>query len=163
MPARRAKMKQKKTEFIPEIPVNSDLFPRLQNISEQTGLSFYDILQKWVLQEESLIGLLQRGKENSPLQTEARQEPSRKRASGARRQKKNSNSDSPYNAEYRKTLVERAAKLKQDGMTLKKIAEIFNEEKVSTARGKGIWYPSSIIRLLKDKEEEPESEWAESE
>ena len=53
------------------------------------------------------------------------------------------------NPNYRKTLIKRAQKLKKEGMTLKKIAETFNEEKVATMSGTGNWYPSSIANLLK--------------
>jgi hypothetical protein len=38
--------------------------------------------------------------------------------------------------------------LKKEGMTLVKIAEIFNEENVQTVSGKGKWYSSSITNLL---------------
>jgi len=56
--------------------------------------------------------------------------------------------DNPY---YRKALVKRARKLKKEDMTLKKIAETFNEEKVVTVSGTGKWYSSSIAILLNSK------------
>ena len=37
------------------------------------------------------------------------------------------------------------------GITLKKIAETFNDEKVSTVSGTGKWYASSINNLMKSK------------
>ena len=45
-----------------KIQLNSDLLARLEKISEQTGLSPIDLLQKWVFQEETQIGFMQRNK-----------------------------------------------------------------------------------------------------
>ena len=33
-----------------ETPLDSDLSLRLENISKQTGLSHFDLIQKWILQ-----------------------------------------------------------------------------------------------------------------
>ena len=68
-------------------------------------------------------------------------------------QKKNSESIPPNtgNPSYRKTLIKRVQKLKKEGMTLKKIADTFNEEKVPTVSGTGKWYTSSISLLFKSK------------
>ncbi|MDR1515538.1 MAG: recombinase family protein [Synergistaceae bacterium] len=158
MPSRRATKKQATTEPFFEIPINSDFPSRLQNILEQTGLSSYDILQKWILQEESLIGFFKRSKEDFSRQAEARQGTPRKQASSVGRQKKTLNTGPRYSSSDRETLVAKAARFKEDGMTLKKIAETFNEEQMPTARGKGKWYPSSIVRLLKYKEKRTERE-----
>jgi hypothetical protein len=45
-------------------------------------------------------------------------------------------------------LAKRVKKLKKEGKTLVKIAEIFNEENLPTISGKGKWYSSSITWLL---------------
>jgi intein-encoded DNA endonuclease-like protein len=57
----------------------------------------------------------------------------------------------PNSPDYRKTLVKKTKKLKKEGMTLKQIAETFNDEKVLTLSGTGKWYASSINNLLSKK------------
>ena len=125
-----------------ELPFDSDLLLRMEKISEQTGLSSLSLLQKWILQEESLIGVIQRNKETAPKRAKAR--PDVSKSSKAVQ-------PGPGNPEYRKTLVKRALKLKKEGMTLKKVAETFNDEKVPTVSGTGKWYSSSINNLLNSK------------
>ncbi|MDR2179289.1 MAG: hypothetical protein LBP21_03180, partial [Synergistaceae bacterium] len=53
-----------------EALTNSDLLFRIEKISEQTGLNTLDLVQKWVLQEESLLGLMVHGKRNVTEQAE---------------------------------------------------------------------------------------------
>jgi hypothetical protein len=135
-----------------EIPVKSELSVRLQKISEQTGLSSHDLLQKWILQEESLIGLVQRGRNPAVKQPKAQTLPdtSPQEVSGARKQKKAAEVN-PGSPKYRQMLLKRAAKLKKEGMTLVGIAKIFNDENLQTVSGKGKWYPGSLVRLLNSK------------
>ena len=57
----------------------------------------------------------------------------------------------PKNPDYRKELAKKVEKLKKQGMTLKKIVETFNDEKILTLSGTGKWYAASIINLLKPK------------
>ena len=130
-----------------EVPVDSDLSLRMEKISEQTGLSRLSLLQKWVLQEESMIGLMQSGKRLTAGQAEASVKTGRRRTSNVKKQKETAPTK-PGNQDYRKMLAKRAKKLKKEGMTLKKIAEIFNEEQVSTVSGTGKWYTSSIAWLM---------------
>jgi transposase-like protein len=137
-----------------EVPTASDLPSRIERISEQTGLSFLNIIQKWVLQEESLIGLMQRGRNQTRVQTATEQIAVRKNTSlqedsDVRKQMQEEllevSFDSPN---YRKMLVKRAKKLRKGGMSSAKIAELFNEEKISTVTGKGKWYSSSVLWIL---------------
>jgi hypothetical protein len=129
-----------------EVPSGSDLPLRFQKISEQTGLSPLSLFQKWVLQEESLIGLIQGTKGQPSKRAKARpsvsslKEPAFKAGLP--------DVDSPN---YRKELVKIAAKLKKEGILLKKIAEIFNEEKIPTVSGSGKWYGSSVAWLLRSQ------------
>jgi hypothetical protein len=120
-----------------EAPADSDLPLRIAKISEETGLDLLDLFRKWVLQEESLIGLMQPRKVPTPAPLEIlpseREEPAKIDA------------NSPN---YRKGIVKRIKKLKKEGMTIVKIAEIFNEENLPTVSGKGKWYSSSISWLL---------------
>jgi hypothetical protein len=153
--ARKRETKSQTETISPlEIPFNSDLSARLQKISEQTGLSPHNLLQKWILQEESLIGLMRNGKEqkeHAAEPEEAQPEISRQSASASQKQKETRKADSHSGEDYRKTLTRRAMKLKEEGMTLVGIAGIFNAENLQTVSGKGKWYPSSLVRLLDAK------------
>jgi hypothetical protein len=148
-------VRRKKTEDAPriillEVPADSDLPLKITKISDQTGLSPLDLFQKWVLQEESLIGLIQRSKTQATEQAETRPVIAPQEVADLTKQEKTAeiNSDG---SNYRKTLVKRAKKLKKEGMTLVKIAEIFNEDNVPTVSGTGKWYSSSISNLLSSK------------
>ena len=63
--ARKENVKSQSETIAPETPTESallsDLRSRIEKISEQTGLDFVNLLQKWMLQEESLIGRMRYG------------------------------------------------------------------------------------------------------
>ena len=142
--ALRKNVTQEVKKIIFDMPAGSDLPLRLEKISQQTGLSHFNLIQKWILQEESLVGLMLHRKERAAQAGVSRKTATRK-PSGATQQ---AAKIVPESQNYRKTLVKRAKKLKKEGMTLKKIAETFNEEKVSTVSGTGKWHTSSINWLL---------------
>ena len=121
---------------------SADMMFRIKGIVEQTGLSPTDLFLKWIFQEESLIGLMQASKDPTSQQAEAR--PSVTKSAEAVL-------PGPGDQNYRKMLIKRALKLKKQGMSLKKIAETFNDENISTLSGTGKWYASTIINLLKPK------------
>ena len=148
MAIKRSTKNQKKATSFAKFPANSDLPARLQKISEQTGLPFNELLQKWILQEESLIGIIQRGRGQAPESAGKRSASSRKTAVALEKSAELPPHSSP---EYRKMLLNKARQLKKNGMTLKKIADTFNEENVSTVSGSGKWYSSSIANLLSSK------------
>ena len=150
MALRKNVKNQPKTGLL-EIPLNSDLLLRIERISGKTGLSSLNLFQKWVLQEESLIGLMQRNKEQAAEQTETRPSVAERKNPAAQRKRTEAVPSDPGSPGYRETLVKRAKQLKKEGMTLKKIAETFNDEKVSTVSGTGKWYASSIDNLMKSK------------
>ena len=136
-----------------EVPSCSDLSSRIENITKQTGLATADLFQKWVLQEESLIGLMQRqrGGEQTAEQTMTGSDTSEtfshsQPIPGVQKLEETVDPDSP---KYRKILIKMAKKLKKEGLTLVKIAEVFNAENVRTISCKGKWYSSSIMNLLK--------------
>ena len=131
-----------------ETPLDSDLSLRLENISKQTGLSHFDLIQKWILQEEFLIGLY--GNRRTVEKTKPPRKGVSQKAAGVKEQKNAAQTDSEGMA-YRKTLVKRIKKLKKEGMTLNKIATTFNNENVATLSGKGKWYSHSINILLNPK------------
>jgi hypothetical protein len=145
--ARKKDMENTPGTILLEVPADSDLPLRIEKISEQTGMPLLDLFQKWVLQEESLLGLMQRGKTQTTKQAETLSPTSSQQIPDVRKQEKAAQID-PNSPEYRKALVKRIQKLKKEGMTLVKIAEIFNKENVLTLSGKGKWYSSSITWLL---------------
>jgi hypothetical protein len=118
---------------------------------EQTGISPPDLFLKWVLQEETLIGVMQRNKEPMAEQAETRPDVAPQKGTAAQKKSAETIPPGPGDPNYRKTVVKRAQKLKKEGMTLKKIAETFNEEKVATVSGTGKWYSSSVANLLNSK------------
>ena len=129
-----------------KVPIYSDLSFRLEKISKQTGLSNFNLIQKWVLQEESLLGIMlykERMEQTAPSKRTVRQ----KKISGVKEQGDPAAID-PQSQAYRKALAKRVKKLKKEGMTFKKIAETFNDENISTVSGTGKWYTSSITWLL---------------
>jgi hypothetical protein len=134
------------TTVLAEVPSGSDLPLRLQKISEQTGLSPLNLFQKWILQEESFIGLIQGTKGQPSKQAKASQN-----ASSLKEPAVKADLPAVDSPNYREELIKRAARLKKEGTPLKKIAEIFNKEKIPTVSGSGKWYGSSISNLLNSK------------
>jgi hypothetical protein len=148
MAVRKKNIKSQPETTIPEIAITQDLRSRIEKISEQTGLNTPALFQKWVLQEESLIGLIQRSRNETTEQAPNQPAVVTQQVSDVQKQEEfeEINPDDPN---YRKILIKRVKKLKKEGITLVKIAEIFNEENVQTVSGKGKWYSSSITNLLK--------------
>ena len=134
-----------------EVHSGSDLPVRLEKISAQTGLSPHNLLQKWMLQEETLIGIMQSNKEAKPAQAETQPDVDPQKNTDDQRKSTEGIPSDPGSPNYRKMLIKRIQKLKKEGMTLKKIAETFNEEKVLTVSGAGKWYSSSIANLMQSK------------
>ena len=145
--ARKKAVKQASEKITLEVPVGSDLPSRLGKISKQSGLSHTDLIQKWILQEEFLIGLAKYGKEYVAAKAKKSRRAARRQIPDFEEQEETVTVEhgSPN---YRKMLAQRAKKLKKEGMTLKKIAETFNEGKVATVSGTGKWYTSSVSWLL---------------
>jgi hypothetical protein len=146
--ARRKNGEAEPQNIFLEALADNDLSLRIEKISEQTGLSPLNLFQKWVLQEESLIGLVQRSKAQTTEQVETRSQTSQQQVSDVQEQEEAPKIDTE-SPDYRKVLIKRAKKLKKEGATLVKIAEIFNEENLPTVTGRGKWYSSSITNLLK--------------
>ena len=150
MAFKRVKKNTTKTIPLLEIQPDGNLQARIEKISERTGLSTHDLFQKWILQEETLIGIIRNNKSmEEKAETSRDDKPQRKPV--ARRKSTESVLTDTSSLNYRKTLIKMAMKYKKDGMTLKKIAETFNEEKVLTVSGAGKWYSSSIANLMKAK------------
>ena len=94
--------------------------------------------------EESLIGVIQQSKAPTPIPQQAEAQQSVPQGAEAVQPRSG-------NTEYRKKLIKRAMKLKKEGMSDKKMADTFNDEKVPTVSGAGKWYSSSINNLLNPK------------
>jgi hypothetical protein len=144
--ARRKNVELQAETITFQVPTGSDLTSRIEKISVQTGLDTSALFQKWVLQEESLIGLMQRSKGHI-----AEQDKTNSPQDVSDIQKEKTAEINPDSPDYRKMLVKRIENLKKEGMTFVKIAHLFNEENLQTVSGKGKWYSSSIINLLKSK------------
>jgi hypothetical protein len=152
--ALRKKLKINAKSMVLDLPSDSDLPSRIERILAQTGFDALSLFQKWVLQEESLIGLIQRGKgqRERAAKEESRSEVPWKRSPGGDRAQKETAEDAlAKRTEYRQTLAAKAAKLREEGATLKEVAETFNAENLSTISGVGKWYASSITWLLNAK------------
>ena len=130
---------------------SKDMVFRIMKIVEQTGLSPTDLVQKWILQEESMIGLMQSRKDQTIKQPKMAADTPVKKTVTVRKKGAKDVSLDHKNPGYRKELVSKVKKLKKAGMTFKKIAETFNDEKVATISGTGKWYASSINILLNPK------------
>ena len=126
--------------------ISDELLSRIMNIAGQTGVSPPDLIQKWVLQEESWIGLIQSGNGQTTTQSKAA-------VNDTVQEKKDAKDVSLDHKSpgYRKELVKKAKTLKKKGMTHNKIAKVFNDEKMPTVSGTGKWYAGSIDNLLKSK------------
>ena len=103
-----------------------NLSGRLEKISEQTGLSSLDLIQKWILQEETLIGLTQRSKEPITKQAKTRPGVTPKKSSAIQKKRVKAIPSESGNTNYRNTLIKRVTELKKSGMSLVKIAKTFN-------------------------------------
>jgi hypothetical protein len=151
--ARRKNADSKSQAVLIDIQEAGDLTLRLEKVAEQTGLSPMNLLQKWILQEETLIGLMQQHNKNqitSQAQTKVGATPQQKPAT--KRAKKDVAPLDPNDPNYiRKALIERVMELKNDGMAYTKIAQALNDEKAPTLSGTGKWYASSVTNLLKSK------------
>ena len=143
---RKKNVKDRPEESFWKPLISDELLFRIMNIAGQTGISPPDLFLKWVLQEESWIGLIQSGKGQTTTQSKATVDnpvQKMKRAKDVSIDHK-----SPG---YRKELAKKAVNLKKKGMTHNKIAETFNDEKIPTVSGTGKWYASSINNLLNSK------------
>jgi len=161
--ALRKNLKHQTKTISLDVPTESNLPARLKKISKQTGLSLFSLIQKWVLQEESLVGLVLYGKGQTGRPARVSKKAALEEAAGVKKQEKTAaagpkslpktpktpKTRGNKNVEYRNTLAKKIKKLKKEGMTLEKIAAAFNEGKVPTVSGTGKWYTSSISWLLK--------------
>jgi hypothetical protein len=155
MALKRAKKNQTEAVSILGVQVSSDLPDRLQKLSEQTGLSSHNLLQKWILQEELWIGVMQRDKGQMTGRTQESPKKTRQQVSGTPQQKETQEEAAEINPNksksFHKTLSARIKKLQKEGMTLKKIADILNDENLPTLSGRGRWHASTIIRFMNAK------------
>jgi hypothetical protein len=144
------------SDFEMRIPLGSDLAHRLRKISEMTGLSDHELLQKWIVQEESNLHVLQHYAEGIQLKLKhdlagcLDGPPQRNQNDQQESLETNEELEegSDQKQDYRQLLLQRIQDMRQQGITLSKIATQFNEEEVPTISGTGKWYSSSISQLL---------------
>jgi len=143
---------QKSKQIVIEIPYESQVAKRLQSISEQTRLSDYELLLKWLDEEEKAIPLRHQASDLSNWQKgiEEQLRQISELLRGEMMENENSEVDSPSKS-YRQQLLEKIQDLRKQGLTYSKIATQFNAEKVATISGTGRWYPNTISQILQKK------------
>ncbi|MDR2180798.1 MAG: recombinase family protein [Synergistaceae bacterium] len=141
-----------------KIPSGSDLPERMKKISALTGLSDYELLQKWLVQEESALNASRYYAET--IQSNLRQNIAEQlrtllqefrgtaKPKAAKEPQETKEAKPEETGEYRQTLLKRIQDMKNEGMSFVKIADQFNQEGVATVSGTGKWYPSSVFHLL---------------
>jgi hypothetical protein len=153
------KKKEKPSEesFKIKLPSGSDLPKRMERISDLTGLSNYELVQKWLVQEESLLNASSRYyvetmqskfQESFTEQLRSLLREFRKADKPAGKPETEKKTKPEKSKDYRQTLSQKIQKLRDEGMSFVKIAERFNQEGVSTLSGSGKWYASSVFQLL---------------
>ena len=134
--------------------ISDELAFRIMNLAGQTGVSPPDLILKWVLQEETQIGFMQRNKGQMTKQAKASPDVTELKPVAQDKSTKivrvNVLPD-PGSPDYRKSIVRHVKRFKEEGMTFKKIADTFNQQNVSTVSETGKWYASSIANLLNSK------------
>jgi transcriptional regulator of heat shock response len=152
---RKKKEKQSEKDFEIKIPSDSDLPERIKRISGLTGLSDYELVQKWLVQEESVLNtsryyvetIQSRLQENFTEQLRSVLREFQKTVKPkAVKETKETKPEKPEN--YRQTLSQRIQNMRDEGMSFVKIADQLNQEGVSTVSGSGKWYASSVFQLL---------------
>ena len=149
--ATKKNVKERPEESFWKPLISDEMLFRIMKIVGQTGLSPTDLVLKWVLQEESLIGLIQAGKDKTAKPPKTAADAPVQKTITAKKKGAKDVTLGHKSPGYRNELVKKAQKLKKEGMTLKKIAETFNNGKVSTISGTGKWYSSSVANLLSSK------------
>ncbi|MDR1732878.1 MAG: recombinase family protein [Synergistaceae bacterium] len=146
------------------LTADSGLAARMENLSEQTGLTPSDLLQKWILEEEVTLKAIRRSEENILKRLDARldtvlskadsvhippEEPAERTCEVLQFEVLQDKDFSSMNTEdYRQMLVKNIKKLRKDGKTYSDIARSFNGDGVATISGTGKWYPASVSTLL---------------
>jgi hypothetical protein len=135
-----------------KIPSDSGLPARMEKISSLTGLSNYELLQKWLVQEESVLNVSRYYVETT--QAKLQQNFAEQLRSVLHEFKKTPQSKAAIETtpeksqDDRQTLLQRIQNMRDEGMSFVKIADQLNQEGVSTVSGSGKWYASSVFQLL---------------
>jgi hypothetical protein len=138
--------------FEMKIPSGSDLPERMKRISDLTGLSDYELVQKWLIQEESALNASRyyvetiQSKLEQNITEQLRSVLYEFQKTAKPKAMKEMKAENP--GDYRQMLLKRIQDMKDEGMSFVKIADQFNREGVSTVSGTGKWYPSSVFQLL---------------
>ena len=141
-----------------KIPSGSGLPERLERISGLTGLSDYELLQKWIVHEESVLNasryyaetMQAKLQQNFTEQLRSVSYELQKRGELQKTGKpKAAKEMKPEKSEdYRQTLSQRIQNMRDEGTSFVKIADQLNQEGVPTVSGIGKWYASSVFQLF---------------
>ena len=149
---RRKKMTPEERErmmSILKIPPGTTIPDRLTEVIQHTNLSYRDLLEKWLRQEEASIEAAQRAEEEISKRVEERVAILEKKV--LRLENKDMRWQSPTRAQYKQMLVFEVLSFRKAGKTYKQIADLFNEEGTHTVNGRGKWTATSIQQLLYSK------------
>ncbi|MDR1979906.1 MAG: hypothetical protein LBQ42_14330 [Synergistaceae bacterium] len=139
-----------------EIP--KDLQDRVQNILERTKLSYQELLQKWLTQEENPIDPICSGDEDFmnmkwKKNVDAQLNDFRRQLSAlvgppAVDLPVPAENEASGKEEYRRTILDKIRVLREQRVTYTDIARQFNSDGVATLSGTGKWYASTISQIL---------------
>jgi hypothetical protein len=133
-----------------DVPANSDLPNRFKNVSDETNLSYSELLEKWLFAEERETQASVKHREEELLkwtqQFEAKLADIQSQLFAL--WKKPEEEGGPSEQDYRRVLLQRIKNLRNEGVSFVRISELFNKEGVPTVSGTGKWYPSSISQFL---------------
>jgi hypothetical protein len=139
-----------------EIPPESQAVKRLQSVSEQVQLTYYELLLKWLDDEEKRIQVQHDIEDLSGwqkrLETQLNKIAELFRGKTPEDEIADSKTDAPSEKDYRQQVIEKIQNLREQGLTFSKISAQFNAEAVATMTGTGKWYPSSISQLLQHRD-----------
>jgi hypothetical protein len=163
---KQEKQQEKTISIIVDAPADRALPDRLKNVAVRTNLSYCALLHKWLSQEENAIELRNRNEEHRQwernieaqlnflqqqiqrlIYSQGRGGPV-KRASSAEPSARGGAALRPKKQDI-KELLEKIGELKRQGLSLKRIAERFNDDGLKTITGKGKWLPSSVSYCLR--------------
>jgi hypothetical protein len=137
---------REKVMSILQIPPDTTLPDRLIKVIQYTNLSYRNLLEKWLHQEEASIEAARCAEEEISKRVEERVAILEKKV--LRPEGKDMRWEDPSRAQYKKMLVLQVLSFRKAGKTYKQIADLYNEEGMHTLSGRGKWSTTSIQQLL---------------
>jgi len=132
---------RKPKQIMIEIPPESQAVKRLQSVSEQVQLTYYELLLKWLDDEEKAIQMQRDTKDLSGwqknLETQLNKIAELLRGKTPGDEISDSETCAPSEKDYRQQVIEKIQNLREQGLTYSKIAAQFNADGVVTMSDKG--------------------------